>query len=189
MVQRSTLILLALCLSLTGCSSSSNTASQPLTDTVVAKRVPVQVAVPKTWRQISDDALEKVGPNVVLAFSDDSVDGRGVRNLSVVEERLERPLSSLQYAYANASLAAKNLEDYVKVQETDVTIKDANNTDIKTRWHLFEARFDRKNPKRKYLQLYATQGYYGYTFTIQTVLDDLGLPQLEKLLTSFRFVK
>lgn len=185
-------LLLALTLPMTAAScspSSAELAKQQIADTVVAKRLPVQISTPKTWRVISSDELAKVGPNVVMAFSDDSVDGRGVRNMSVVEERMDNPLSSIQYAYANASLAANNLDDYTKISEKDVTVLDADGKQVTTRLHWFEARFDRKNPKRKYAQLYAAQGYYGYTATIQTVIDDPNTAELEKLLLSFRFVK
>lgn len=184
------LVVLALPLMAASCSpSSAELAKEQMADTVTAKRLPVQVNTPKTWRVIPSEELAKIGPNVIMAFSDDSVDGRGVRNMSVVEERLETPLSSIQYAYANASLAANNLDDYTKLQEKDVTVLNFENQPVTTRLHWFEARFDRKNPKRKYLQLYAALGYYGYTATIQTVLDDPNTAELEKLILGFRFVK
>lgn len=184
------LMVLAMPLMGLSCSpSSAEVAKEQIADTVAAKRLPVQMNAPKTWRVIPSEELAKIGPNVIMAFSDDSVDGRGVRNMSVVEERMDNPLSSIQYAYANASLAADNLDDYTKLQEKDVTILNADNQQVTTRLHWFEARFDRKDPKRKYVQLYAAQGYYGYTATIQTVIDDLNTAELEQLILGFRFVK
>lgn len=182
-------VLLTVPLMAASCASSAEVAKEQLADVVTAKRLPVQVSVPRTWRQVPDDELAKIGPKVILAFADDSVDGRGVRNISIVEERLETPLSSLQYAYANASLAASNLDDYTRLQERDVSLLNADDLQFTTRLHWFEARFDRKNPKRKYLQLYAAQGYYGYTLTIQAVLDEPNVAELEKLALSLRFVK
>lgn len=178
---------LVLLLPLTGCFGSN--PSDGSNDVLVVKKLPVQISVPKAWREISAADLKNLGSDVILAYSSLNYSNGFANNISVTQEKLSQDYSSLQYGEANILNSSKYLDDYTKLSERDVTIKNMDNQDVPVKLHTFEARFDKLDRKRRYVQLYATQGQIGYTVTVTIALEESDTGKFENLATSLRFVR
>lgn len=173
-----------------GCFDNSTSPSTDVgSEIITIKKVPIQINVPKAWREVLEADYNLLGNDVIMAYSSLLYTNGFANNISITKENLTQPFSSIQYADANIVNSAKYTDDYLKIDEKEVILKNDDDTDLKTKIHIFEARFDMGEKTRKYLQLYATQGTTGYTLTIAISIEESDLTKFENLLTSFRFVK
>ncbi len=183
------LITSAVCLLLlTGCFGGGG-GGDVGNEVVVVNKPPVSLSVPKAWREIKESDLSAMSKDTVLAYSSLNYTNGFASNISITKEALDKEYSSEQYATANMVNSAKFLEDYTKLGEKEITVKEDDNTDVKTKMHTFEARFDRLEKKRKYIQLYLVKNKIGYTVTVTVALEEQDLSKFENLVTSVHFVK
>ncbi len=181
-----TMLLLGISL-LTGCGGGNSGDIGNETQTI--KKVPIQLNVPKAWREVRPEDLKNQTGDIVLSYAGLNYTNGFANNITVTREVLKEDVTSLQYAQANLVNSAKFLQDYLKLDDKEVMIQDVDNNNIPTRLHTFEARLDQVERKRKYIQLYASYQKTGYTITIAVPLDETDLGKYENLIRSFRFVK
>lgn len=178
---------LVLVLSLTSCSGGQ--PSDVGNEVSVITRVPVQISVPKAWREIKPQDLSAMGDDLVISYASLNYANGFANNISVTKETLPASVSSLQYAEANMVNSAKFLDSYLKLNEQDVSLQDEDGKPIPTKLHTFQARVDRVERQRKYLQIYIVKDLIGYTATVVVPLDEPDLGKYENLLKSFRLVR
>lgn len=168
-----------------------NTAS-PTTDVgndlIAIKKGVIEISVPKAWREVKESDFKYLGKSIVLAYSSLNYTNGFANNIAITEEPLKQAFTSLEYADANSINSARFLDNYTKLDEKSITVKDENNKDIPARIHIFEARMDKIEKLRKYIQLYVTQGMTGYTITVVTSLDEQDTTKFENLLKTFHFI-
>jgi hypothetical protein len=171
-----------------GCFGNNPATSDIGSDLLSIKKDAIEISVPKSWREVQEDDFKYLGKNVVVAYSSLNYTNGFANNITVTKEPLPQAFTSLEYADANIINSGRFLDDYTKIDEKPVTFKDANNQDIATKMHIFEARMDKFEKLRKYFQLYATQGTIGYTVTVVTTIDEQDTSKFENLLKTFHIV-
>lgn len=143
-----------------------------------------KIQVNPDWKIITPtEFYADVPKETAVAFTaPESFDGFFM-NVTVVREDLKQTIGAMDYARANINLASQTLTDYEKIQEAKV---DLNGTP--TLVHIFQARLNPTEKLVRFVQLYATQGSFGYVVTGGVLPDtpqDLR-DQVGAMVTSFR---
>lgn len=113
------------------------------------------------WRVLTpSDFYAEIPKETLVAFTAPETANGFFTNVNVVREDLGQEAASLDYARANINLSAQNLTDYKKIQEAKTAIGESP-----TLVHIFEARLNPSEKLIRFVQLYATQGRYGYIVT------------------------
>lgn len=116
------------------------------------------LTIDPSWRIINPtDFYAEIPKETVAAFTAPEAFNGFFINVNVVKEELKQPASAIDYGRANMNLSAQTLTDYQKIQEAQVTVgaKPAL-------LHIFQARLSPTENLIKFVQLYATQGRFGY---------------------------
>ena len=119
------------------------------------------IQVDPTWKIMTPtDFFDEIPKETVVAFTAPEVFDGFFINVNIVREDLKKEVAAIDYARANINLSAQNLTDYEKVQEAKIDIGE-----IPTLIHIFQARLNPSEKLIRFVQLYATNGRYGYIVT------------------------
>lgn len=170
-------------LTLGGCLGFNKSESESTRDVIHEN---IQIAVPTAWEEVSKNDLGNL-EEIVAGYKSLNVNSGFANNISIVKEKLNTTMTSLNYANNNIN-AAQKMPEYLKLDERSIEITGDKNEKIPTKIHIFEAKLNEIGQKRKYLQLYATKDSTGYTVTLALPVDEPQTENYVPLLSSFRFI-
>lgn len=139
-------------------SSCGGGDEAPSDDTQVYQGDRYTISAPAEWQVVSrSEFFADIPQETLVAFtSPESYDGFFL-NISVLREDLNQTVSAIDYGRANINLATQNLVDYEKIQEAQIDVN-GNSTLV----HIFHARLNPTEKLIRFVQMYVTQGEYGY---------------------------
>ena len=132
-----------------------------------------------------DDFGSEIPQETIVTFSNpEMVDGYQT-TISVINDMVPPETTSLDYAKANIRNAMKNIIEFEKIEERNITIE--NN---ETKLLIFKGKSNISAKKLRYIQLYIVQQNRGYTVTASALLDteETLINSLQDLVLSFKLL-
>lgn len=167
-------------------SSSTDTAS--LTN---FKGEGFSIDVPKSW--IAKDSKEIPTPKngtIALAMTSSDISSGFANNMLVLKDVLHpaesgEKMTSKKYSIVNQALTTGAYEEYVKLDEKEISYSDSDVANL----YVFEAKYNRDTPKKRFVQTAKICGNDVYLITIATELNPKEPARYEGLAKSFQCVK
>lgn len=143
--------------------------------------------VPSSWiaKEKKDVPTPKNG-SVVLAMTSSDISSGFANNLLVLKDKLSpaengEKMTSKRYSIVNQALTTGKYDEYLKLDEKEVTFADADVSNL----YVFEAKYNRDTPKKRFIQTAKVCGEDVYLVTIATELNSGTTSKYEALAKSF----
>lgn len=177
----------AACFLLVSCGSSS-------TDTASLTKYEgsgFSIDVPKSW--IPKDSKEIPTPKngtVALALTSSDISSGFANNMLILKDSLQpgengEKMTSKKYSVVNQALTTGAYEEYVKLDEKEISYPDSDVANL----YVFEAKYNRDTPKKRFVQTAKICGGDVYLITIGIELNSGSTARYEGLAKSFQCVK
>ncbi len=141
----------------------------------------LSMIVPEAWTDMPEGELPPISDGqIVLALTSTEIAGGFANNLVVLSDRLLRATSSREYAVANNTLSTAEYTEYEKLSEETIAFPDDDESIV----YVFEARYNRETPKKRFFQTAKVCDRYVYLATIGVALGTDGTERYIDLLAS-----
>jgi hypothetical protein len=130
---------------LTSCGSSTT----PDTGLKTFEGSGFTIRVPSAWTPVSSQSLPRLAAgSIALALTSPEIATGFANNLTILKDTLQTKLSSSEYAMTNYIHTTGTFLELVKLDQKSVAFSDGDKSVL----YVFEARYNTKTPKQKFLQ-------------------------------------
>lgn len=149
------------------------------------------IDVPKSW--IAKEAKEIPTPkngSVALAMTSTDISSGFANNLLILKDTLTadekgEKMTSKKYSIVNQALTTGSYEEYTKIDEKEIAYADEDVSNL----YVFEAKYNRDTPKKRFVQTAKVCGDKVYLVTVGIELNSGSTSKYENLAKSFQCVK
>ncbi len=109
------------------------------------------VKVPSSWAKVNKNKLPdpRVG-KVVLALQAKEMKNGFINNFIIIKQKLKKEDSSISFSISNQVRAYKKYVNYKRIDNREVVFSSNDKSIV----YIFEARYNSKTPKQKFLQVW-----------------------------------
>jgi hypothetical protein len=146
------------------------------------------ISVPKDWEVIDKkDFTSDVPAETYVVFRNNVKNETFTSNIVIVDNKLQEPLSSLEYAKRVINRQKTGLYNYTESRKEDFKISVGDKTDD-TYFVLFEAKKSQDEKNVRYLQTYAVKGNDAFIVTgaVSPQEDDTVVKMIEDAVKTFK---